>query len=87
MLGITFFNRVEELQRAFARLVKEQEGIEDLVSSEKMKLKREGRDSSGRSELIEKADTCGRIAEENRAMKTQCQELQKKVEFGKSINK
>jgi hypothetical protein len=38
MSAIAFFNQVEQLQRAFTRLVKEQEAIEDLVAGERVKL-------------------------------------------------
>lgn len=31
MSGITFYNKLDELQRAFNRLVKEQESIDELV--------------------------------------------------------
>jgi hypothetical protein len=86
MSGISFYNKVDELQRAFSRLVKEQESIEDLVGLEKAKLMKQGR-GSATSDLIERANRSAKLTEENKVMKIQCQELQKKVEFGKTIHK
>jgi hypothetical protein len=86
MSNITFFNKSEELRKGFDRLVKEQEGLEELVSMEKSKLMRSGT-GKGRAELIEKTNRASKLAEDNRIMKLESQELQKKVEFGKNINK
>jgi hypothetical protein len=83
MSGIAFYNQVEQLQRAFARLVKEQEAIEELVEKEKGKLMEGGQlrngGSSLTSDLVSRGGKVSSLTEENRTLKTQCGELQKKV--------
>ncbi len=52
---------------------------------ERSKLIKRG--GTGRADLVDKANLSARLTEENKIMKTQCLELKKKVEFGKTINK
>ena len=46
MDGISLYNRTEKLERAFARLVQEQEGIEKLVTEERERQLSNGTNSN-----------------------------------------
>lgn len=62
MSAIVFYNQVDELQRAFARLVKEQEAIEELVSGERAKLMLSGNGTVA-SGLVSRGARAGQLGE------------------------
>lgn len=61
MSAIAFFNQVEQLQRAFTRLVKEQEAIEDLVAAERLKLLENGRGTAA-SDLVSRGARASQLS-------------------------
>lgn len=84
MDGIELYNKTEKLERAFRRLIQEQEGIEKLVSAQREKQISNG---TNFNELATKGAMSERLAEENKILKVRCSEISKKIEFGKIISR